>query len=352
MNPGPAADLGARLGGFPRFTLLGRPTPLEDAPRLSELLGVRVLIKRDDLSEVGLGGNKLRKLEFLLGDALAAGCDTLVTFGALQSNHARQSAAACARAGIACHLVLTDTVPRHDELYRTNGNLLLDELFGARIWFSDGTEDGLAATVERVESHLAAEGSRARWVPPGGSEPLGALGYVSCALELSQQCRDLSVEPDQVFVASATAGTHAGLLCGLRGAMATTSVRGVAVLEDAADTADTVVRLGSQVAELLGVEPAPAEAVHVDGGQLGAGYGIPTDASREATGMFARTEGIVLDPVYTSKTAAGLVEVCRDGPGESGAPGPDTTLVFVHTGGSPGLFAYGRDALDGAVRGS
>jgi D-cysteine desulfhydrase family pyridoxal phosphate-dependent enzyme len=333
-------EIVAALGNFDRARLLERPTPLQDAPRLSEELGVRVLIKRDDLSEVGLGGNKLRKLEFLIGDALATGCDTMVTFGALQSNHARQSAAACARSGLDCHLLLTEAVPRSDELYTTGGNLLLDELFGATIWRSDGSDESLAASIADLETHLERSRAKSRWVPPGGSEPLGALGYVVAATELAEQCAAAGVTSSEVVVASATGGTHAGLVCGLRDVMPRAKVQGIAVYAPAVESVETVTLLEAEVSSLLGIDPAPAGAIRVDGSQLGDGYGIPTQASREATALFARTEGIVLDPVYTAKTAAGLIARCRNG--SLGADGP---VVFVHTGGAPGLFAYGRDAL-------
>lgn len=328
------------LERFDRSRLLERPTPLQVAPRLSEVLGVQVFIKRDDLSEVGLGGNKLRKLEFLIGDALATGCDTLVTFGALQSNHARQSAAACARSGLDCHLVLTEAVPRSDELYTNGGNLLLDELFGAKIWRSDGSDESLASSIADLEAHLGRSGAQPRWVPPGGSEPLGALGYVVAATELTEQCDAAGITPSEVVVASATGGTHAGLVCGLRELMTRTAVQGIAVYAPAVQSIETVTLLEAEVSSLIGVDPAPKGAIRVDAAQLGDGYGIPTDASREATVLFARTEGIVLDPVYTAKAAAGLIAGCRNG--NLGADGP---VVFVHTGGAPGLFAYGRDAL-------
>lgn len=339
FDTGASASVGT-LAGFPRTQLLGRPTPLEDAPRLSAELGVRVLIKRDDLSEVGLGGNKLRKLEFLLGDALATDCDTVVTFGALQSNHARQCAAACARLGLDCHLILTETVARTDPLYTTGGNLLLDELFGATVWCCDASDEAITETAARLEAHLDAQGAVTRWIPPGGSEPLGALGYVVCATELADQCARADVEAPTVVVASATGGTHAGLVCGLRQRMPDADVLGVAVYAPEATTVETVTLLEAEVAGLLAAGPAPPGAVRVDGTQLGEGYGSPTERSRAATALVARTEGVALDPVYTAKAAAGLIEGCRDG--RLGDSGP---VVFVHTGGTPGLFAYGRDAL-------
>lgn len=354
------------LQRFARATLLERPTPLVEAPRLSAELGVRTLIKRDDLSEVGLGGNKLRKLEFLIGDALDSGCDTMVTFGALQSNHARQSAAACARHGLDCHLLLTETVPRSDDLYTSGGNLLLDELFGATIWRSDGSDDSLIEAIAALETHLERSGATPRWVPPGGSEPLGSLGYVAAAVELAEQCDAAGVTPIEVVVASASGGTQAGLVCGLGALMPLTTVHGVGVYAPAEATIETVTLLEAELGGLLGMDGAEPANIRVDGSQLGAGYGMPTAASREATALFARTEGIVLDPVYTAKAAAGLIERCRSGaiaktgPGatDSGEPGSggggsgragdadtEPTVVFVHTGGAPGLFAYGADAL-------
>ncbi len=339
------ADL---FDGFDRVPLVGGVTPLQAAPRLSAELGAEVYLKRDDQSGLGLGGNKLRKLEFILGDAVASGCDTLVTFGAIQSNHARQSAAACARLGLDCHLVLTESVPRHDDLYNAGGNVLLDELFGATLWHAGSTEQGLQDAIGRLEQQLDRNGARARWTPAGGSEALGALGYVVSAHELSTQCEQLRIEPEAVFVASSTGGTQAGLICGsvpAPGAGAPgsgTRIEGMAVYQSVPATIDAVTRLRDEVGDLLGRDCSTMPSVLVDGSQFGEGYGIPTEASREAMSLFARTEGVVLDPVYTAKAAAGLIERCRSG--EVGTRGP---VVFVHTGGVPGLFAYGSDALPG-----
>jgi len=334
----------AELHSFARVDLVGGPTPLHPLPRLSEAVGAEVWAKRDDLGATGLGGNKLRKLEFLLGDALATGCDTVVTFGAVQSNHARQTAAACARLGLGCHLVLARAVPRDDELYLTGGNVLLDELFGARVWTCDADAEGLTATLATLESELSASGATPRWITTGGSEPLGALGYVAAAAELDVQAGDAGLEDLSVVFASASGGTHAGLVAGMRRAAAgrrqPPAVVGVGVYAPVEETVATVRELEAGVSELLDMEPAGHDEVRVMGGQLGEGYGVPTAAMREAVSLFARTEGLALDPVYTGKAAAGLVAGCRSG--ELGADGP---VVFLHTGGAPGLFAYGRDVL-------
>ncbi|MCP4433940.1 MAG: D-cysteine desulfhydrase family protein [Actinomycetia bacterium] len=315
-------------------------TPLVRLERLGEALEADVWIKRDDLGETGLGGNKLRKLEFLLGDALASGCDTVVTFGAVQSNHARQTAAAAARCGLTCHALLTRTVPRDDALYNSGGNLLLDGLFGADVRLCDPDSIGEAAA--ELEAELASSGANARWIAPGGSEPIGVLGYVAAGRELVAQASRLGLVVDDVVVANGTGGTQAGLLCGTRtaGADSPPAIRGVAVLHPAAESVESVTLLDAGVSELIGVPHAPAATIEVDGAQLGEGYGVPTDAMREALALFARTEGIALDPVYTGKAAASLVARCR-----SGELGNDGAVVMVHTGGTPGLFAYGDDVL-------
>ena len=334
----------ADLEGFERVDLVGGPTPLHPLPRLSEELGTEIWIKRDDLGATGLGGNKLRKLEYLVGDALATGCDALVTFGAVQSNHARQTAAAAARFGLECHVILARAVPRTDDLYLTGGNLLLDELFGARVWTCDADPADLATTVHAVEAELSAAGATARWIATGGSEPVGALGYVAAAAELHSQFGEADLDPCALVFASASGGTHAGLVAGIRRSAGAAGRRppvvGVGVYASQEETRSTVRTLEAEVSALLDMERGADSDIRVLGGHLGPGYGVPTDDMRGAVAMFARCEGLVLDPVYTGKAAAGLVAGCRSG--EFGADGP---VVFLHTGGSPGVFAYGRDIL-------
>ncbi|MBW8484313.1 D-cysteine desulfhydrase family protein [Actinomadura parmotrematis] len=321
------------LSRFPRVPLADLPTPLHEAPRLTETLGgPRVLVKRDDATGLALGGNKTRKLEFLLGRALAEGHDTVVTFGAVQSNHARQTAAACARLGLRCELVLTRSVPRPDALYETSGNVLLDGLLGARTHIVDGADEALA---------LLAEIGPAYAIPPGGSDATGALGYVAAGLEFAAQAADLPGGVDRIVVATSTAGTTAGLALGLAHAGLDTAIEAVCVYEPAGVTAATLDAVLGATADLLGA-PLPERRPRVHGDWFGPGYGVPTPEMVEAVRLFARTEGILLDPVYTGKAAAGLAGLAR-----TGAIGPDETVVFWHTGGAPGLFVY-PDALTGA----
>jgi D-cysteine desulfhydrase family pyridoxal phosphate-dependent enzyme len=320
------------LAGLPRYPLGTLPTPFEPLERLGAELGVPLWVKRDDLTGLGLGGNKVRKLEYLLGDALATGCDTVVTFGALQSNHARQTAAACARAGLHCVLVLTRTVPRTGAAYTDGGNVLLDRLFGADVRVVD--PDGVEATVVALTDELAAAGRRTRWVPPGGSDPVGTAGYVLGGQELAADAAAAGVELSHVVVGSSSGGTQAGLLLGLRSAGCGATVHGVAVYKDADRTTATVTKLVAGTAALLDLD-LPDDEVVCDDRFLGDGYGVPTKAMADAVGRFARTEGLVLDPVYSGKAAAALIAMADSGELDSA-----TGVAFVHTGGSPSLFAY------------
>ena len=321
------------MNDLPRHPLGTVPTPFEPLDRLGAELGLPLWVKRDDLTGLGLGGNKVRKLEYLLADALATGCDTVVTFGALQSNHARQTAAACARAGLHCVLVLTRTVPRTGEAYTDGGNVLLDRLFGADVRVVDPDEVG--ATVATLTDELAAAGRLARWVPPGGSDAVGTAGYVRGGQELATDAAAAGVALSHVVVASSSGGTQAGLLLGLRAAGCDATVHGIAVYKDAERTTATVTQLVARTAELLGTDAPADDEVRCDDRFLGDGYGIPTPEMAAAVARFARTEGLVLDPVYSGKAAAALVAMA--GAGElDGATG----VAFVHTGGSPSLFAY------------
>ncbi len=321
-----------RLAGFPRVPLATLPTPLDAAPRLSAELGVDVLLKRDDLTGLGLGGNKVRKLEFLLGAAIEDGAGTVVTFGALQSNHARQTAAACARLGLRCELVLTRTVDRHGPAFEAGGNVQLDRLFGATVTLVENDDDEIAAAVAAVERRV--EG-RATWIPPGGSDAVGTLGYVAAGIELAEQLLDVGAAPADVVVAVSTGGTYAGLLTGLRLGGSLARVRGVCVYRPAARTREAVEGLLAGVAERLDVPAVPSNEILLDDGFLGDGYGLPTPGMVDALRLVARTEGVALDPVYTGKAADALRTWSRTGSLDRG-----TTAVFVHTGGAPGLFAY------------
>lgn len=317
----------------PRVPLFSAPTPLQPAPNLSSRLGAEVLVKRDDLTTTGLGGNKIRKLEYLLGRARADGHDTIVTFGALQSNHARQTAAACVVAGLRCELILTRAVPRSGAAYDCGGNVALDRLFGATVTVVDDDEE-IAAATSSVADRIDARGGTARWVPPGGSDDVGTLGYVAAGIELAAQIRTTGRTVGHVVVAVSTGGTYAGLLTGLHLGGCSARVHGVCVYRSADRTNATVVDLLSAVGDLLERSGVEADQVRLDDSFLGEGYGLPGDGTLDAMRTFARTEAVVLDPVYTGKAAEALVSWCDEGRFDRGA------VVFVHTGGAPALGAY------------
>lgn len=323
------------LSPFPRIRLARLPTPIEALPRLSARLGsLRLFVKRDDETGLGLGGNKLRKLEFLLGEAQALGADTVLTVGALQSNHARQTAAACARLGLDCELILrrsTHATPP----YLANGNALLDRLFGACLTIVDAAASREEAMTARADA-LRAEGRRPYCIPVGGSNGLGNLGYAACAEEILAQSALLGIDFASVVVATGSGGTQGGLLAGLYASGATLPVIGVAVEGTRAEQEALVAQQADLALARIGPGSGlPRARVRVIDSQVGAGYARPTPAMREAVHLAASLEGLVLDPVYTGKAFAGLIELAR-----SGRFTPDQSMLFLHSGGSPGLFAY------------
>lgn len=332
--------MNAILDSFPRVPLAILPTPLEPLPWLSAFLGgPRLFVKRDDQTGLALGGNKVRKLEFLAGQALARDCDTLVTTGGVQSNHARQTAAAAAKLGLQCELVLTRSVPRSSEEYEESGNVLLDRLFGARLRVLPAEEDS-PDLLENVAAELRRAGRRPYVVPVGGSTPHGALGYVAAVFELLDQIRQSNLRVDAIVVPVGSAGTVAGILAGL--ALAEQPIPVIAAAVSAtASVKETLTRnLTRQVLELLGRPRETAcDALTVTDQAVGPGYGLTTTAVIDAVKRTAQLEGLLLDPVYTGKAMAALFDlVRRDG------FKPSDHLVFWHTGGAPALFAY-RDVL-------
>jgi L-cysteate sulfo-lyase len=321
------------MQAFPRLTLARLPTPLEALPRLGVKLGVVLFVKRDDETGLGLGGNKLRKLEFLLGEARAQGADVVLTVGALQSNHARQTAAACAKVGLACELILRR--PRQaDDNYLRNGNVLLDRLLGARLTIIDASESREAAMAERA-AQLQAEGRRPYCIPVGGSCPVGNLGYVHCAEELLADCRQAGIDEAVVIVPTGSGGTQAGLVAGLHALGSPMSVIGIAVEGTRPEQEAAVFAQAQATTRLLGAPPLPRERVVVRDEFVGPGYAKPTEAMGEALALAGRSEALVLDPVYTGKAMAGLIGLARAGELPSAA-----AIIFVHTGGAPGLFAF------------
>lgn len=336
------------LNDRPRVTLLDQPTPIQRLERLEQTLGtaangVRLYVKRDDLATFGGGGNKLRKLEFLLGEALAQGCDTFITTGGLQSNHARLSAAAAARTGLSCELVLTRVVPRDDEEYRRNGNVLLGGLFGATIHELPGNANALDVAHARADE-LRRGGRRPYVVGMGGSSPTGCLGYVAAAAELLAQEAVLREAFVQIIVPNGSGGTHAGLAAGFAASNDDASrIHAFAVLADVEQTRRDTLRLSRETLELLGGSGSLTDGdIVVSGAQLGAGYGVPTAEMIEAVRLVARTEGLLLDPVYSGKAFAGLLSDLRRGVFPAGS-----AVLFIMTGGAPGLHAYRSVFEDG-----
>ncbi len=323
------------LARFPRRRYTAGATPLERMDRLSHHLGgPRIYLKRDDLLGLAGGGNKTRKLEFLVADALAQGADTLITTGAVQSNHCRLTLAAAVKEGLRCRLVLEERVAgSYDPT--ASGNNMLFQLLGVEAITVVPAGTDLAAAMERVRGSLADEGRRGYVVPGGGSNALGALGYVACEEELFAQAFDLGVAITHVICASGSAGTHAGLVTGVAAANRGVPVIGINVRRERAEQEANVLRLAQQTAALLGVPEADAAAVTALDEWVGPGYSLPTDAMVEAVQMLARLEGVLLDPVYTGKAMAGLIALVR-----RGAFDPGANIVFVHTGGSPALYAY------------
>jgi D-cysteine desulfhydrase family pyridoxal phosphate-dependent enzyme len=337
------------LDRVPRFRLARTPTPLHEARRLRQALGgpgrcPRILLKRDDLTDLALGGNKARKLEYLVADARRQGATVLVTTGGLQSNHARMTAAAARIAGMGAALVLSGGRPA-----RLEGNLLLGRILGAELHFVDVPYDRPAelaeaetAVLAEVMAGLVGRGERPYRVALGGSDGLGALGYVEMTRELVSQLADRNDAPGRLYHASGSRGTQAGLELGARVFAASWRVTGIAVSPGGAAKRARAAELIRDAAARIGVDVAvDADALETDESYYGAGYAAPTPGGIEAITLLARTEGVVLDPVYTGKAMAGLIDHVR-----TGRVMPDETVVFVHTGGAPGLFGM-ADAFAG-----
>ncbi len=318
------------LTRFPRLEFIGGPTPLEHLPRFSDYLGREIYIKRDDTTPMAMGGNKLRKLEFLAADALREGADTLVTAGAIQSNHVRQTAAVAARLGLKCVALLENPIATRAENYLSNGNRLLLDLFDAEIEMCDALSEP-DRQLEEIATRLEAQGFRPYVIPVGGSNALGALGYVESALEMAQQCQSISVS--SVVVASGSAGTHAGLAVGLEQVMPDVALIGVTVSRTVGQQRPKVEALQQAVAHSLGLKASAAIELWDD--YFAPGYGTPNEEGLEAIKLLARLEGILLDPVYTGKAMAGLIDGVAQKRFKDEGP-----IIFVHTGGAPALFAY------------
>ena len=327
-----------RLAALPRFPLATLPTPLQRARNLEKALGPlspRIYLKRDDLTGLAFGGNKARKLEYLLADALANEATTLVTEGAVQSNHARITAAAAAIAGLRSVLVLD---ARHGS--EVAGNLLLDHLLGAEVRIVSDKATRTAAMAS-IGDELRTAGERPYVIPTGGSVPIGAAGYVAMVVELVAQLVSAGESPSRLYFPTGSLGTQAGLVVGARAFSAPFAVYGVAVEHPVEKLIADGVALANGTAELLGIEQCfNATDITIDGAFIGAAYGVPTEEGIEAIRLLARTEAIFLDPVYSSKAMAALISHAR-----AGELDPNEAVVFLHTGGGPSLFAAGTTLL-------
>jgi L-cysteate sulfo-lyase len=324
------------LARFPRARFAHLPTPLEPMPRLSEALGgkAKFWVKRDDCTGLAGGGNKTRKLEFLLGAALEAGADTLVTQGAVQSNHVRQTAAAAALHGMACEIILEERVQTNAVDYVSSGNVLLDRLMGGKLRNVQAGSD-MNAELEKVAEEVRARGGKPYIIPGGGSNTIGALGYVDCAIELVTQANARGLVIDRIVTATGSAGTHAGLVAGLALVGADIPILGIGVRAPKDAQEANVHKLAVATAEMLGHgDRVTRDMTVANCDYVGAGYGIADEAVIDALKLIARTEALLLDPVYTGKAMKGLIDLARKGHFK------DETVVFLHTGGAQGLSGY------------
>lgn len=324
-----------RLNVIPRVSLSHSPTPLEAMPKLSKLLNRNIFVKRDDCTGLSGGGNKTRKLEYLVADALAANADTLVTVGGIQSNHARQTAAAAAKFGLKCELVLEDVkgTPKFD--YYHNGNILLNNLLGATV-HRLSEEENCTDYADELMNELQAKGKNPYFIPMGGSNEIGSLGYIQCAQEIISQINEQKIALDHIVLATGSAGTQAGLLAGLILAGVDIPVLGVCVSRPENEQVDIVTALLKKTLTLIGLDPKLVKnRVFANGNYYGDGYGIPTDKMIEAVRLCAQNEGLILDPVYTGKGMSGLIDLCRTDVFDE-----KDNILFIHTGGSQGIYAY------------
>jgi L-cysteate sulfo-lyase len=335
-----------KLSEFPSVPLCHQPTPLEFMPRMSESLGgPRLWIKRDDCTGLATGGNKTRKLEFLIADAIEKGADMLVTQGAVQSNHVRQTAAAACKFGLDCHALLERRVPGREDDYETTGNVLFDQIFGTSLEFRPAGLD-MNAEALAVTEKLAAAGRKPYFIPGGGSNEIGALGYVSCAYELLDQIKANDLDVGWIVLATGSAGTHAGMLAGLHAAGSTIPVMGISVRQPEDKQIAAVHKLAVLTASQLTDTPIGVEKVIVDDGYVGAGYGQPAQGTLDAINLIARREGLLFDPVYSGKGLAGMIGLAGQNFFES-----DKDVIFLHTGGAAALFAYGNQLAENAANG-
>lgn len=329
-------ELSVTLAKFPRVRLGHLPTPLEPMDRLSEMLGgPRLWVKRDDCTGLSSGGNKTRKLEYLMADAATKGADTIITQGATQSNHARQTTAAAAKMGMDCHILLEDRTGSNDDSYILNGNVLLDRLHGASVSKRAGGTD-MNAEMEAMAEQLRQDGKKPYIIPGGGSNAIGALGYVNCARELAEQATAIGLEVDALVHATGSSGTQAGLVAGLASIQSEIHLLGIGVRAPQEKQEQMVFDLAQKTADHMGTGlKIERSDVRANCDYVGPGYGLPTDGMIEAVKLLAQTEGLLFDPVYSGKGLDGLIDQVKKGYFDG-----MTDVVFLHTGGSVALFGY------------
>ena len=324
------------LSNFPRVQLGHLPTPLEPMPRFSKHLGgPQIWVKRDDCTGLATGGNKTRKLEFSMAQAIEEGADTIVTVGAVQSNHVRQTAAAACKLGLSCEVLLEHRVEDPSEPYANSGNVLLDRIFGANLREYPGGTD-FDAAMQDVAGEVRNNGGKPYLVPGGASNVIGALGYVNCVIELMEQADATGLSIDHLVTATGSAGTQAGLIVGLKALQRDIPLLGIGVNAPQDVQEEKVYKLACDTAAAIGMPDIVArDDVVANCNYVGEGYGIPTKGMNEAVLMLARFEGLLFDPVYSGKALAGMIDLIRRG--EFGNAG---NIVFLHTGGAAALFAY------------
>ena len=324
------------LSRFPRVSLAHLPTPLEYMPRLSKHLGgPDIYVKRDDCTGLGTGGNKTRKLEFLVADAIEKKADVIITQGAVQSNHARQTAAAACKVGMECELIFEKRVEDADDAYKLSGNVLLDRIYGANISEVDKGSD-MNAAMEALAEELRGKGKTPYIVPGGGSNVIGALGYIDCALEFMSQANRDGLVIDHVVHATGSAGTQAGLIVGLKATSSNIPLLGIGVNAPKDAQEEKVWKLAVETADYVGAPGCvQREDIVANCDYVGDGYGVPTESMNDAVMLLARLEGLLFDPVYSGKGLAGMIDLVTTGY-FAGAK----SIVLIHTGGSAGLFGY------------
>ena len=329
------------LSDYPRVSLAHLPTPLEFLPRLTKHLGgPNVYVKRDDCTGLGTGGNKTRKLEFLMADAIKKKADVIITQGAVQSNHARQTAAAAAKIGMKCELVFEKRVADATTAYKESGNVFLDKLFGANIHEVANGSD-MTKEMEDLSDQLREKGSNPYIIPGGGSNPIGALGYVDCVIELIAQAKSKDITFDSIIMATGSAGTQAGLVVGSKITKSNIPVLGIGVNAPKEAQEEKVFKLASDLSDFMGLPSLVSrDDVVANCDYVGDGYGIPTPEMNKALLQLARLEGLLFDPVYSGKGLAGMIDLIGKGYFEN-----QKNIVFIHTGGAAGLFAY-HDILE------